>query len=334
MKKKSQLVFYILSFAAFIFVVCYFSVIRKDIKLIEEVNVFWLIASITAQLLTYLFSALIYYRLLKIFQPAMQITVWQLCQASVIALFANQVVPLAGISGNVFFYNFLKHEKYPVQNIFTVVIVELLTFYIAIELMILTALAAGFFFYKTSLLFTIILVAGFFVYILFACGIALLGKKETVIALCRKLSKIKWLGKYVEKLKKFVSENSSNLQNSLTFVIQYKKEVASLCILQVCIFLCDGFTIYALFHGLGVTISFIAIFVALILTKIISLLPVSPGALIVYESSLTFFFTKLGAPLGTAVIVTLLFRLMSFWLPIPAGFLLSGKLHYQRSITE
>jgi uncharacterized protein (TIRG00374 family) len=152
--------------------------------------------------------------------------------------------------------------------------------------------------------------------------------------LCIKLSKIKLLSKHADKLKKFVSENNSNLRSGLPSIIQYKQQLVPVAVLEAGTFLADMFTVCALFHGLGVFTTFSTVFVAFILAKIISLLPISPGALIVYESSLTFFLVKLGAPVGTAVIVTLLFRVLSFWLPMPAGFLLSGKLHHGRYVTE
>jgi len=332
MKKTSQLLFYVFSFIAFVFVVCYFSVIRTDIKLIGEVNIFWLCLSLIAQFATYLFSAMIYYRLLRAFQPSTRISIGRLYQASIVALFANQLIPFVGISGNIFFYDFLKREKISVQNIFTVVFVELLAFYAAIELIILAALAVCLSLYKISWLFIIILTGGFFVYIFFAFGITVIAKKETVNTLCMRLVRIKLFRKHADKLRKFVDENNNHLQNSLPAFIQHKRDVAPVIVLQACIFLVDIFTVYALFHGLGVSIDFAMVFIAFILTKIISLLPVSPGALIVYESSLTFFLTKLSAPLGTAVIVTLLFRILSFWLPMPVGFLLTGKLTHQRHI--
>jgi uncharacterized protein (TIRG00374 family) len=268
--------------------------------------------------------------LLKILQPTGEITIWELYQASIIALFANQVVPFAGISGNIFFYSFLKSKKISTQNIFTLVIVGLLTFYIAIEIIVLAAFAACLLFHKTSSLFLIILIGGFLIYILFAFAIAMMGRRETVNALSMKLLKIKLLKKHADRLKKFVSENNSHLQNSLPFILRHKKDVAPVIVSQACIFLSDSFTVYALFYGLGVSIAFPAVFIAFVLTKIISLLPISPGALIVYESSLTFFLTKFGAPLGTAVMVTLLFRILSFWLPMPIGFLLTGKFSHQR----
>jgi uncharacterized membrane protein YbhN (UPF0104 family) len=108
----------------------------------------------------------------------MQITIWQLYQASIVALFTNQLVPLAGISGNIFFYNFLRGEKISVQNIIRIVIVELLTFYVAAALIILVALAVYLSFYKTTLLLIIMLIAGVFIYALFGFCITLIGKRR------------------------------------------------------------------------------------------------------------------------------------------------------------
>jgi uncharacterized protein (TIRG00374 family) len=94
---------------------------------------------------------------------------------------------------------------------------------------------------------------------------------------------------------------------------------------HISLFLADAFTIFALFHGLGVSTSFLVAFIAYLLARIISLLPISPGALIIYESSMTYFLTRLGAPLGTSILVTLLFRFLSFWMPMPVGFFLFRK---------
>src|SRR5436190_4014577 len=61
-------------------------------------------------------------------------------------------------------------------------------------------------------------------------------------------------------------------------------------------------------------------------TKIISILPVSPGALILFEGSMTFFFAGMGIGVSVAVIVTLLYRALSFWSPIFLGLVLYKKL--------
>jgi len=97
-------------------------------------------------------------------------------------------------------------------------------------------------------------------------------------------------------------------------------------ILQFCIFMSDAFTIFSLFKGLGITVTILEVSTGFILTKIISILPFLPGALILYEGSMTFFFSRMGINLGTAVVVTLLYRALSFWLPILLGFFLYRKL--------
>jgi len=41
---------------------------------------------------------------------------------------------------------------------------------------------------------------------------------------------------------------------------------------------------------------------------------------------MTYFFTKLGAPIHAALIITLLYRFLTFWLSIPIGLLIYRSL--------
>jgi uncharacterized protein (TIRG00374 family) len=72
--------------------------------------------------------------------------------------------------------------------------------------------------------------------------------------------------------------------------------------------------------------SFGLISLALLLSLVIGALPISPGSLIIYESAMTYFFTTLGAPLHAALIITLLYRFLTFWMPIPIGMFLFRTL--------
>lgn len=55
---------------------------------------------------------------------------------------------------------------------------------------------------------------------------------------------------------------------------------------------------------------------------VIGSLPVTPGALVVYESAMTYFYILLGLPVHAALMVMLLFRFLSLWLPILMGLML------------
>jgi hypothetical protein len=48
-------------------------------------------------------------------------------------------------------------------------------------------------------------------------------------------------------------------------------------------------------------------------------LPLTPGGLGFVEAGLTGTLVLAGVPAGAAVVATLAYRLVSFWLPIPAG---------------
>jgi uncharacterized protein (TIRG00374 family) len=89
--------------------------------------------------------------------------------------------------------------------------------------------------------------------------------------------------------------------------------------LQLAVIAADGFTLYVLFLGMNQPISPFIVLLALICTKVISLIPFLPGSLVLYESSMSFFFASAGVPPGTAIVVTLVYRFLSFWCPIPIG---------------
>jgi hypothetical protein len=61
----SKLFFYIFSLVFFVFAIYYFSEIKKEIILLGKVNIYWLIAAIATQLITYLLNALTYQELIK-----------------------------------------------------------------------------------------------------------------------------------------------------------------------------------------------------------------------------------------------------------------------------
>jgi len=172
-----------------------------------------------------------------------------------------------------------------------------------------------------------ILIAGAIVYLVFAIVIVIAGRKNSLEFITKKISKWKFLRNYMEKMEsQFRSLTSGQHKTDPVMKLVRKKEnSAGIMLLQLIIIALDGLTIYALFNGLGVFVSLFIIFLVLICTRIISVIPFLPGALILYESSMVFLFTQLKIDLGTALVVTMLYRLLSFWLPLPVGWILYRK---------
>ena len=96
----------------------------------------------------------------------------------------------------------------------------------------------------------------------------------------------------------------------------------------------DIFTIYALYRGLHLAVPLSFVILCFGLTLVVSMVSIVPGALVFYESAMTLFYVTLGINVHMALIVTLLFRGLSFWLPMPLGFLLYHRLTRSRPDAE
>lgn len=321
---RSRLLFIIFSALIFIFVVYYFSEIKTEVKLLKKVNVYWLVVALLSQFATYFFTALIYRFLLGAQRLEHLPGVWALLKASVISLFFNQTVPSAGISGNTYFFHFLTKLNIRVSQILSVILAELLIFYAAVEVIILFLLVTCYINYRVPHAFIITLWAGVAVYLVFGTLISLVGRKKFINRLYEKIQKVRFLKKRFERVIQNIQRQGLSKEevNLLIFLKNNKKAVVKVFLFQLLVFVSDGFTVYALFSGVGFPVSPMVVLLGLISTRIVAVLPFLPGALILFESSMSFFFVSLGIPLATAVIVTLLFRLLSFWFPIPIGLFL------------
>ena len=328
---RSQLFFIILSVLLIVFVVYYFPEIRKEIRMLKKVNIYWLIAAIISQFLTYFFTAVIYRFLLAAHKLKQAPRLWDLLKASLISLFFNQTVPSAGVSGNTFIFNFLSKLEIKVTQIIAVILAELLIFYAAMEGIIIILILVCIFFIKVRHIIVVTLVIGLTVYLVFATFIAFAGRKKFIDLLFEKIQKIKFIKKIFEKISEKIEQQgiSKKEVNVLTLIEKNKGQALKAFLFQLLVVVADAFTLYALFSGLGIPVSPFIVLLALICTRIISLIPFLPGSLILYESSMTFFFTSLAVPFGAAAIVTLVYRLLSFWFPIPVGLFLYKRWQQQ-----
>jgi hypothetical protein len=320
---RSHIIFYIFSAAVFILCFYYFSEIKSGFQQLKKVKVSWLALAIAAQLITYLFAAIIYRALLRAFKVRQLPPLLDLFQASVIFLFFNQTVPSVGISGNTFFFNFLVKRNVPITQAIAFMTTELLIFYVTMAITCLCLLVVCFFLFKASAVFLAVLAVGGMIHLVLAIIVLWIRRKESLDFLYRKIKKLKFIRKYIDRVRQqFQPRASKNYFRLLLFLKRNKTVVLKVFLSQLVILVADAFTLLALFYGLGVAVPVFAVLLSFICTRIIATLPISPGSLILYESSMTFFLASLGTPVGPAVVVTLLYRLLSFWFPIPVGLFL------------
>jgi hypothetical protein len=81
----------------------------------------------------------------------------------------------------------------------------------------------------------------------------------------------------------------------------------------------DYFALLAALAAVGQTPSLSAVLLAFCAAQVLTLVPITPGGLGFVEAGLTGTLALAGVGAGDAVVATLAYRLVSYWLPMPAG---------------
>jgi uncharacterized membrane protein YbhN (UPF0104 family) len=92
----------------------------------------------------------------------------------------------------------------------------------------------------------------------------------------------------------------------------------------------DYATLVAALYAVGATVRPSLVLVAYVASLALGMVPITPGGLGFVETGLTTLLVLAGADTDQAVVGTLLYRLASFWIPIPLGALAWGGWRFAR----
>ncbi|CEK10733.1 lysylphosphatidylglycerol synthase transmembrane domain-containing protein [Legionella hackeliae] len=96
-------------------------------------------------------------------------------------------------------------------------------------------------------------------------------------------------------------------------------------VLQLGIFLCDALTLFMVLLALDANLDFSLVFAAQVVAQAVGTIALIPGGLGVFEGSLTGMLHVLGLPLESALAATILFRGLTYWLPMIPGFVITHR---------
>lgn len=321
----SNIIFFALCLLVFYFVIHNISELKTVRALFKQIDGWWFTVAVISQLLTYGCVAILYYYLMNKFKGRVNIGFFDLFKMSIVIVFINQVVTAGGISGNGFLFNEIKKREGSSEKAFFTIIMECIYLYVALGALLLVVPTLYILIFKSlPHFFWIVILLGFVIYGAMSGLMTVLGNKKTLDWFIKHLSRIKFLRSHLENIDISSEGTFAEFGTKGPWGIfkKYPKQSAVVIAGQLGVFFADSLTIVALLHGLGIHLPYISVLLALILTFVASALPISPGALIIYEGAMSFFLTSMGMPLATALVVTLMFRVLSFWAPIFLGLLL------------
>jgi hypothetical protein len=245
-------------------------------------------------------------------------------QTSLIGLMVNNLTPINYAGGeSAKAYIISRIDKVKTEKAFATVFADLfITLLPAIIINIIALILA----IKNSFDIRITVVLGFvgvLMFSLFLAASSVVLSKEPSIRLFRSLlnffAKTKMLRRYVVRIEDQVDDVFLSFHKSIKNTVSSRRVLVSSITLSSLIWILTFFRVYLTFLALGYQIDIETLIVVYAVLLTVSILPLLPGALGIWEWIGAGMFTYFGVPMAVAVAMIILDRLLFYWFPIALG---------------
>ncbi len=280
---------------------------REFARLVERAEPWWIAVALVLQAGTYVALAEIWraaVRVARHFLPRAYAV-----QAALAKLFVDQALPTFGISGSMLVASALEQRGLERSVIIATVVIEFATYYFAYALSLVVAIAiAG----APGELGAIVMwsALGFSVFaIALAAGALSLARRR------RPLPNLLGLRRAQQWL------SSADMR-----IVGDVRLLARALAWQLAIVGLDGLTMWTLLRAVGTHVAIAGVYASFMISSLARTISIVPGGLGVFEGVAVITLHQLGAPVAAALSAALLFRGVSYWLPMIPGFIASRRL--------
>lgn len=291
----------------------HFAEAEAFLKLARAAQPWWLGLAVLLQAMTYVLEGEVWRVALR--AGGCSLTVVRAWQLSLSKLFLDQAVPSAGLSGTLAVARELGRSGMPRAVITAAVVVRMVSYYAAYAATLLVSLLIAHRHGQSNALIGI--VATVFV------GYAL-AFSAVVLAMSGRAAR--WhriTNVHVRKALGLLEAVDPGLtRNPLV--------LGHASLLQFGIILLDVATMWAVLQALGFSAAPAGVFATVVLANLFRSIGVLPGGLGSFEAAAVLMLKLFGVPVAVALAATLVFRGLSFWLPMLPGFWCSRRLVYGR----
>ena len=280
-------------------------------KLLASMQPLWLLGALALQVLTY--AALSAEWAMVLGAGRKRAPIGKLFMLTITKLFADQVVPTAGLSGNMVVVHQLTKIAGKREVAVAAVILEIVAYYISYAVAALAALVMIWFDGAISGFIVAIVSAFLCLAVAIPAGTLWLQRKGPSAA-------PKWLRRFD------TAEDGLELIGSAPKgLVRDPVLIAKLSALNGTVFVLDALTLLLCLFGLGVHAGFDAAYVPLILASIVVTLGPIPMGLGSFEATCIGMLRVMGVPFEAALSATLLYRGFALWLPLVLGMIFARR---------
>lgn len=288
---------------------------REFVRLMERAQPSWLLWAVLLQAGTYLAQGESW-RVVTC-AAGVPVSLTTAYKLSLAKLFVDQALPSAGISGTIVVANALEQLGVP-RGVVMAVVVETVSYYAAYVLTLALALAItitqG---HASALIITVAALLVMFGTALTVTALVLSGRKN---AIPKGFARVP----LVKNALVLLRQAEPRLARSPRLILQSG-------IFQVAISVLDAATIWVLIRSFGSAASPSGVFASFMISTLLRTVGVIPGGLGTFEAASIVTLKLAGVPVSVALSATLLFRGLSFWLPMLPGLVFSRRAVGSRS---
>ena len=291
--------------AALIVATLRFSEERELYRLARDARPWWMLGALLLQSGTYFFQGEIWRVVTRAAHAPLPVrTAYWL---SLGKLFVDQALPSAGVSGNILMAKGLEQRRIPRSVVMAGVVVDTASCYATYVLGLGAALVITLVHHQASglILFASIpfVIAGVGVSV---AVLVLSGRRAGVLT--KKVARVAPLGRAL-----------ALFEEADPGLARQPKLLLEACALQLAILLLDAATIWVLILALGTDAAPSGVFASFMISTLFRIVGVLPGGLGSFEAASVLTLKMIGVGLPVALAATLLFRGLSFWLPMLPG---------------
>jgi len=285
--------------------------VKKFAELTSKAEPGWLAGALLLQFTTYLSLSAQWWLVLK--RAGSGRPILELLPLTVTKLFADQVVPTAGVSGNVLLIDRMKAIGVPREHAVAAVILAIIAYYFSYALG--TVIAVAMLWIRGQLSLWLVGIAALLLAVAAAIPSAALwlsNKGENILP--------DWL-----RRRDSVREMFELMGDAPRELVRDTRLVFRLSALNFIVFAADAATLLLCLFALGQRAPFDAAFVAFTMAAIVTLLSAIPLGLGSFEATSIGMLRLMGVPFEAALSATLLYRGFTLWLPLGLGAVLTRR---------
>jgi Mg2+-importing ATPase len=290
----------------------HFSEAEDFFRVIQQSQPRWILVATVLQLLTYVAQG-------EVFRAPVRLTTHRIgarlvYELSLVKLFMDQALPSAGISSIVFVAKSMQQHGVPRAVVSASMVANIASYNIAYIICLLAALAITTATGHSNAVIIFVSV----LFVLFAVGLVVAvvaisgGRAKKLAALVERVPVVRYA-------MAFLTDADAALTQNLRLIVETS------C-WQVAIFLLDAATMSVLILALGERAPIKGVFASFMISSLLRTMGFVPGGLGTFEASSVVTLRMAGVAIPVGLSATLLFRGLSFWLPMLPGLWLSKKI--------